>query len=118
MHVAFFTAVLLISSTGCELIGIGIPDSLGAVVSEVISFKEGRDAFEKAKDNLICACHGNCNLIVELSSISFSGILSGQILHLSLLSTILISSSVSPYSSYVNCSNRNSEIISGVPTKY
>jgi divalent metal cation (Fe/Co/Zn/Cd) transporter len=50
----YLSVVLLISSIGYELTGIGMLDSLGAVGIAVLSFKEGREAFEKAKDNVIC----------------------------------------------------------------
>lgn len=56
----YLSVVLLISSIGYELTGIGMLDSLGAVGIAVLSFKEGREAFEKAKGNLICSCQGNC----------------------------------------------------------
>jgi divalent metal cation (Fe/Co/Zn/Cd) transporter len=56
----YLSVVLLISSIGYELTGIGMLDSLGAVGIAVLSFKEGREAFEKAKGNLICSCQGSC----------------------------------------------------------
>lgn len=56
----YLSVVLLISSIGYELTGIGMLDSLGAVGIAVLSFKEGREAFEKARGNLTCACQGDC----------------------------------------------------------
>ena len=56
----YLSVVLLISSIGYELTGIGILDSLGAVVIALLSFKEGREAFEKARGNLICSCQNSC----------------------------------------------------------
>jgi divalent metal cation (Fe/Co/Zn/Cd) transporter len=56
----YLSVVLLISSIGYELTGIGILDSLGAVGIAVLSFREGRESFEKAKGNLICSCQGSC----------------------------------------------------------
>jgi divalent metal cation (Fe/Co/Zn/Cd) transporter len=56
----YLSVVLLISSVGYELSGIGLLDSLGAVGIAVLSFKEGREAFEKARGNLMCSCQGSC----------------------------------------------------------
>jgi divalent metal cation (Fe/Co/Zn/Cd) transporter len=56
----YLSVVLLISSIGYELTGIGMLDSLGAVGIAVLSFKEGREAFEKARGNLMCSCQGSC----------------------------------------------------------
>lgn len=57
----YLSLVLLISSIGYELTGIGMLDSLGAVGIAVLSFREGRESFEKAKGNLTCSCHGTCH---------------------------------------------------------
>jgi len=56
----YLSLVLLISSVGYELTGIGMLDSLGAVGIAFLSFREGREAFEKAKGNLTCSCQGKC----------------------------------------------------------
>jgi divalent metal cation (Fe/Co/Zn/Cd) transporter len=56
----YLSVVLLISSIGYELTGIGVLDALGAFGIAVLSFREGREAFEKAKGSLQCACQGNC----------------------------------------------------------
>jgi divalent metal cation (Fe/Co/Zn/Cd) transporter len=55
----YLSIVLLISSGGFELTGIGGLDSLGAILIAGLSFKEGRESFQKAK-GLCCSCHGNC----------------------------------------------------------
>lgn len=47
--------VLLISSLGYRLTGIGSLDAMGALVIAWLSFKEGREAFDKAK-GLSCSC--------------------------------------------------------------
>jgi len=56
----YLSVVLLIASVGYELTGIGMLDSLGALVIAWLSFKEGHEAFEKAKGNFVCSCRGNC----------------------------------------------------------
>lgn len=56
----YLSVVLLIASIGYEISGIGMLDSLGAIGIAVVSFKEGREAFEKSKGNLICSCQGGC----------------------------------------------------------
>jgi divalent metal cation (Fe/Co/Zn/Cd) transporter len=57
----WLSVILLISSVGYELTGMGLLDSLGAVSIAGLSFREGREAFEKAKGNLICSCGGKCS---------------------------------------------------------
>jgi divalent metal cation (Fe/Co/Zn/Cd) transporter len=59
----YLSFVLLISSLGYELTGIGWFDSLGAVAIAVFSFKEGRESFEKAKGKS-CSCQ-NCNTGIQ-----------------------------------------------------
>ena len=56
----YLSIVLLVASIGYELTGIGLLDSIGAIVIAALSFKEGRESFEKAKGNLICSCQGSC----------------------------------------------------------
>lgn len=56
----YLSGVLLISSIGYELTGIGVLDSLGAVGIAVLSFREGREALEKSKGNSTCDCQGSC----------------------------------------------------------
>lgn len=52
----YLSVVLLASSIGYELTGIGGIDSLGAVAIAWFSFKEGKEAFEKAKTGKECGC--------------------------------------------------------------
>lgn len=52
----YLSIVLLISSIGYEITGIGGLDSIGAILIAYFSFKEGREAFEKSRGNLCCEC--------------------------------------------------------------
>lgn len=54
----WLSVILLISSVGYELTGLGFLDPLGAMGIAGLSFREGREAFEKAKGNLVCSCQG------------------------------------------------------------
>ena len=56
----YLSVVLLIASVGYEVTGIGLVDSLGAFVIAIFSFKEGREAFDKAKGKP-CCCGTECN---------------------------------------------------------
>ena len=56
----YLSVVLLLASIGYELTGQGLLDSIGSIVIAALSFKEGREAFEKAKGNLTCSCQGSC----------------------------------------------------------
>lgn len=51
----YLSIILLASSIGYEMTGIGGIDSAGAVGIAILSFKEGREAFQKAK-GLSCGC--------------------------------------------------------------
>jgi divalent metal cation (Fe/Co/Zn/Cd) transporter len=57
----YLSVILLIASVGYELTGVGSLDSLGALGIALLSFREGREAFEKAKGNLACSCQGQCH---------------------------------------------------------
>ena len=57
----WLSVILLVSSAGYELTGLGLLDSLGAAGIAILSFREGREAFDKAKGNLICSCGGKCS---------------------------------------------------------
>lgn len=57
----YLSVVLLISSVGYEVTGIGMLDPIGAIGIAVLSFREGREAFEKSKGNLTCSCRENCH---------------------------------------------------------
>lgn len=53
--------VLLIASAGYELTHIGGIDDIGTFVIAGLCFREGREAFEKAKaKSFACACGGAC----------------------------------------------------------
>ena len=50
----YLSFVLLLSSAGYELTGIGGLDSIGAILIAALSFKEGRESFQKAKGIACC----------------------------------------------------------------
>jgi len=53
--------VLLIASVGYELTHIGGIDSLGTFIIAGLCYREGKEAFEKAKaKSFACACGGSC----------------------------------------------------------
>jgi divalent metal cation (Fe/Co/Zn/Cd) transporter len=52
----YLSVVLLLASVGYALTGIGGIDSAGAIGIAWFSFREGREAFEKAKGKS-CSCH-------------------------------------------------------------
>ena len=52
----YLSIILLISSIGYQLTQIGGIDSAGAIFIAYFSFKEGREAFEKAKTGKNCSC--------------------------------------------------------------
>jgi divalent metal cation (Fe/Co/Zn/Cd) transporter len=52
----YLSVILLLSSAGYELTGIGGLDALGAVFIAGLSLREGREAFQKAKDDITCNC--------------------------------------------------------------
>ncbi len=56
----YLSVALLLSSAGYELTGIGRLDSVGALFIAGFAVKEGREAFEKAKGNLVCGCQDKC----------------------------------------------------------
>ncbi|MCI4627122.1 MAG: cation transporter [Candidatus Magnetoovum sp. WYHC-5] len=56
----YLSLVLLIASAGYSLTGIGGIDSIGAIVIAWLSFKEGKEAFEKANGHLSCSCACGC----------------------------------------------------------
>jgi hypothetical protein len=55
----WLSVVLLASSLGFELTGMGWLDSAGALGIAVFAFREGREAFEKAEGKA-CSCAGSC----------------------------------------------------------
>ncbi len=56
----YLSVILLVSSIGYAVSGIGMIDSLGAIGIAVFSYREGREAFEKSKGNLSCGCQEKC----------------------------------------------------------
>ncbi len=50
------SVVLLVASGGYELTGIGLFDSLGSLLIAWLSWREGREAFEKAAGKSCCCC--------------------------------------------------------------
>lgn len=51
----YLSLVLLLASVGFQMTGIGSLDSIGALLIAWLTFKEGREAFEKAK-GMSCSC--------------------------------------------------------------
>jgi divalent metal cation (Fe/Co/Zn/Cd) transporter len=56
----YLSVVLMVSSVGYELTGIGSLDSIGAMLISWLTFKEGREAFGKAK-GMSCSCSCSTN---------------------------------------------------------
>ncbi|MCX6169801.1 MAG: cation transporter [Ignavibacteriales bacterium] len=54
----YLSVILLVASVGYELTGFGAFDSIGALLIAYYSFKEGREAFEKARTGKECGCEG------------------------------------------------------------
>jgi divalent metal cation (Fe/Co/Zn/Cd) transporter len=52
----YLSIVLLASSAGYMLTGIGGIDSVGALLISYFSFKEGKESFEKVKSGAHCGC--------------------------------------------------------------
>jgi len=55
----YLSVVLLLASAGFELTGIGSLDAIGALLIAWFSWKEGREAFAKAR-GLECSCSCSC----------------------------------------------------------
>jgi len=55
----YLSIILLVASIGFELTGFGGIDSAGALLIAYYSFKEGREAFEKARTGKNCECETN-----------------------------------------------------------
>ena len=56
------SVVLLIASVSYEVTHIGSIDDIGTLVIAGLCFREGKEAFEKAKaKSFACACGGTCN---------------------------------------------------------
>jgi divalent metal cation (Fe/Co/Zn/Cd) transporter len=55
------SVVLLVASAGYELTGLGGLDALGTMVIAALSYREGKEAFGKARERTFaCACGGAC----------------------------------------------------------
>lgn len=52
----YLSIVLLAASAGYELTGIGFLDSAGAMAISYLSYREGREAFEKSRTGKHCSC--------------------------------------------------------------
>ena len=63
----YLSVVLMISSVGYELTGIGSLDAFGAILISWLTFKEGRESFAKAK-GMNCSCSCACSSKVTESS--------------------------------------------------
>lgn len=57
----YLSIILLISSLGYELTGIGAVDSIGAILIAFYSFREGKEAFDKARGIHCCDSHCKVN---------------------------------------------------------
>jgi Cation efflux family len=53
------SVVLLAASVGYALTGIGWLDAIGSLFIAILSVREGREAFQKAR-GIACSCSGNC----------------------------------------------------------
>ena len=56
----YMSVVLMFSSFGYEQTGFGSLDSIGAVLIAWLTFREGRESFEKAK-GMDCSCSCSCS---------------------------------------------------------
>lgn len=56
----YLSLVLMLSSAGYELTGIGSLDAIGALLIAWLSFREGRESFGKAQ-GLNCSCSCSCS---------------------------------------------------------
>lgn len=56
----YLSLVLLLSSVGYELTGIGSLDAIGALLIAWLAFREGRESFDKAQ-GLNCSCSCSCS---------------------------------------------------------
>jgi divalent metal cation (Fe/Co/Zn/Cd) transporter len=56
----YLSLVLMVSSIGYELTGLGSLDALGAMFISWLTFKEGRESFDKAR-GMNCSCSCSCS---------------------------------------------------------
>ena len=57
----YMSVILLLSSLAYEITGFPYIDAIGAIALAWLSFKEGRECFEKAQNISKCGCSGNCH---------------------------------------------------------
>lgn len=57
----YLSIILFVSSIGYEVTGIGMLDSIGAIGIAAFSYKEGKEAFDKARGKPACSCQGKCS---------------------------------------------------------
>ncbi|MDD2500049.1 MAG: cation transporter [Geobacter sp.] len=62
----YLSVALLIASVGYELTGLGFFDAVGALVISWLTYKEGRESFDKAR-GLSCSCSCSCGAAKESS---------------------------------------------------
>lgn len=55
----YFSLALMLFSIGYELTGLGSLDAVGAILIAWLGFREGSEAFAKAK-GMACSCGGSC----------------------------------------------------------
>ena len=60
----YLSLVLLVSSVGYELTGVGWFDAVGAGVIAVFAYREGRESFQKSRGGG-CGCAGSCESAPE-----------------------------------------------------
>lgn len=56
----YLSTVLMVSSVGYQLTGIGSLDAIGAIMIAWLSLREGREAFGKAR-GMACSCSCSCS---------------------------------------------------------
>lgn len=56
----YMSVVLMISSFGYELTGFGSLDAIGSIIISWLTYKEGRESFEKAS-GMECSCSCSCS---------------------------------------------------------
>lgn len=54
------SVALLLASVGYEMTGIGSLDAIGSLLIALLSFREGREALQKAR-GFACTCSSNCS---------------------------------------------------------
>ena len=60
----YLSLVLLVSSAGYALTGIGWLDAVGAGLIAIFAFREGRESFQKSRGEG-CGCEGSCGSVFE-----------------------------------------------------